>query len=132
MVHDALLRLGYPLREVHEYAEAVRRDAYNIEINSTDEHQSLHEMISATGSIEIRWVTLSDQNPLVGKSLQESNIRAHTGASVVALIRDRHIVANPKSSTEFLGGDRIGLIGEPEQLETALAWLSGLAAVSVQ
>jgi CPA2 family monovalent cation:H+ antiporter-2 len=132
MVHDALLRLGYPLREVHEYAEAVRRDAYNIEIDSTDEHQSLHEMISATGSIEVRWVSLGEENPLVGKSLQESNIRAHTGASVVALIRDQRILANPKSSTEFHVGDRIGLIGEPEQLETALAWLSGRPAGSVQ
>jgi hypothetical protein len=34
-------------------------------------------------------------------------------------------MANPKSSTEFLAGDRIGLIGEPEQLENALAWLAG-------
>jgi monovalent cation:H+ antiporter-2, CPA2 family len=125
MVHDTLLRLGYPLREVHQYAEAVRRDAYDFEVMTSDEHRSLREMLLAAGSIEIQWVRLDDGNPLVGRTLLESNIRAHTGASVVALIRDGRVMANPKSSTEFVAGDRIGLIGDPEQLETALGWLAG-------
>ncbi len=125
MVHDTLLHLGYPLREVHSYAEAVRRDAYNIDITSSDEHRSLHDLVAASQSIEIAWIELGDEHPLVGQTLQDSNIRAQTGASVVALIRDGHAVANPKSSTEFRGGDRVGLIGEKEHLEQARAWLEG-------
>ncbi|MGE5603941.1 MAG: cation:proton antiporter [Nitrososphaerales archaeon] len=125
IVHDTLLQLGYPLREVHQYAEAVRRDAYNVEITSKEEHRSLHEMIAAADSIEIAWVSLDSKSPLIGQSLRESNIREHTGASVIALIRDRRLVANPKSSTEFFPGDRIGLIGEDEHLEQARTWLAG-------
>ncbi len=123
MVHDTLLHLGYPLREVHRYAEAVRRDAYNIDVNSSDEHESLHDLIAASQSIEIVWIELGQEHPLVGQTLQESNIRAQTGASVVALIRDGHAMPNPKSSTQFQGRDRIGLIGEKEHLEQARAWL---------
>ncbi len=125
MVHDTLLHLGYPLREVHAYAESVRRDAYNVDISSTDEHRTLHELVTAANSIEIAWVTLREGHPLAGQTLQESNIRAQTGASVVALLRAGKLAANPKSSTQFCAGDRVGLIGEKEQVESARAWLEG-------
>jgi len=123
MVHHTLLLLGFPLREVHEYSESVRRDHYDIQINSSDEHRSLHDLLIATDSIEISWVVLSENSPLTGLSLAETNIRSKTGASVVALIRDNKLIPNPKSHTVFMAGDRVGLIGEREQIEAARDWL---------
>lgn len=123
MVHHTLLQLGYPLREVHEYSESVRRDHYDIQISSSDEHRSLHDLLIATESLEIVWVELAKESPLVGQTLKDANIRSQTGASVVALIRDDQLIANPKSSTVFNAGDRVGLIGEAEQIETARSWL---------
>lgn len=123
IVHHTLLQLGYPLREVHEYSESVRRDHYETRINSTDEHRSLHDLILATEDIEIVWVRLEEGSPLVGQMLKEANIRERTGASVVALIREDRLIANPKSQTIFEAGDRVGLIGEREQVETAREWL---------
>lgn len=125
MVHDTLLRLGYPLREVHGYTEAVRRDAYNVDVSSDDEHRSLHDLITAAQSIEIHWIALADGHPLVGQTLLESDIRSRTGASVVAVLREGRLMANPKSSTAFCAGDRVGLIGEKEQVEEARGWLAG-------
>ncbi len=123
IVHHTLLQLGFPLREVHEYSESVRRDRYDITISSSDEHRSLHDLLIAADSIEIIWVKLGDGSPSVGKTLREANIRSQTGASVVALIRDEQIIANPKSLDKFKAGDRVGLIGEKEQLENARSWL---------
>jgi len=123
MVLHTLLQLGFPLREVHEYSESVRRDRYHIEISSADEHRSLHDLLIATDSIEIAWHMLDEESPLVGQTLQEANIRSVTGASVIALIRDNHLIANPKSLIVFKPGDRIGLIGEREQIEGARSWL---------
>jgi monovalent cation:H+ antiporter-2, CPA2 family len=125
MVHHTLLQLGYPLREVHEYSEAVRRDRYDIQISSSDEHRSLHDLLIATDSIEITWVVLGEDSPLIGQTLQEVDIRSRAGASVIALLRDNHLIANPKSLLEFKIGDRVGLIGEKEQIETARDWLAG-------
>jgi len=36
---------------------------------------------------------------------------------VVAILREEKMIANPKSHTVFSAGDRIGVIGEPEQIE---------------
>lgn len=125
LVHHTLLRLGFPLREVHEYAEAVRRDRYDMNITTDDEHQSLHDLLMAFEGIEITWMPVGNGSPLVGKSLAEANIRSLTGASVVALIRDKRLTANPKSSTVFEAEDRIGVIGEMEQIEAAKALVEG-------
>ena len=125
LVHHTLLSLGFPLRQVHEYSESVRRDHYDIDISSDAEHRSLHELVRAFEGIEITWMVVGESSPIVGKSLAESNIRSYTGASVVALIRDKRLVANPKSVTRFESGDRIGLIGENEQIQVARKLVNG-------
>ncbi|MBV6452734.1 MAG: Glutathione-regulated potassium-efflux system protein KefB [Anaerolineales bacterium] len=117
IVHHTLLILGYPLQEVHRYAEAVRQDRYNFSITTDEEHRSLHELLATFKDIEIVWLTLRENNSLIGKSLGEANIRARTGASVVAIMRTGQLVANPKSLTRFEAGDRVGFIGDAEQIE---------------
>lgn len=121
MVHHTLLSLGFPLQEVHRYAEAVRQDHYNFNITTDEEHRSLHELLLAFQGIEIVWLTLAENSILVGKSLAEANIRAQTGASVVALLRNEQLIPNPKSMTVFESGDRVGFIGEKEQIEIVTA-----------
>ncbi len=117
MVLHALLQLGFPLRKVYEYVESVRRDGYNPDISSQDEYRSLRSLIRAFDNVEIYWIELDAASPLVGQTLQEGNLRARTGASVVAILRDEQLIANPKSLTVFEAGDRIGVIGEPGQVE---------------
>jgi CPA2 family monovalent cation:H+ antiporter-2 len=66
--------------------------------------------------MEIRWHTLTVGSPLVGHTLAEANLRARTGASVVALVRAGQLVANPKSHTMFAAHDIVGLIGDADDL----------------
>jgi CPA2 family monovalent cation:H+ antiporter-2 len=125
MVRHTLLQLGFPLREVFEYTDAVRHDHYDIAINSDEEHQLLHSLLDAADNIEIAWLRLADGSPLIGQSLAEANIRARTGASVVALIRQGEMHANPKSSTVFQADDRLGFLGDAQQLAEVEALLRG-------
>ncbi len=128
LVHHTLLELGFPLRKVHDYAEAVRRDHYNIEITTDAEHRSLHDMLLAI-DIEITWMEIHADSPLVGITLADANIRSQTGASVVTILRDRRVIPNPKSNTVFEAGDRLGVIGEEEQIRAAQAMVDGLPEV---
>lgn len=116
MIHHTLINLGYPLQEVHAFTEAIRHDQYDYDVNTEKEHASLHEMLTAFKGIEIKWLEVNPDSSIAGKSLLESNIRMLTGASVVALMRNGQLTANPKSVTVFEAGDRIGLIGETSQL----------------
>ena len=114
---DPVIDRGYPLRKVYEYVESVRRDSYNTEVTSPAEYRSLRGLMRAFDNIEIHWLALEENCPLVGQTLETANLRAKTGASVVAMVRGEQLIANPKSHALFEPGDRIGVIGEPEQIE---------------
>jgi monovalent cation:H+ antiporter-2, CPA2 family len=124
IVRHTLLRLGFPPQEINHYTDAVRRDHYDIQINTEEEHRYLHDLLQVASNIEITWLTLPVGNSIVGQTLTEANLRVRTGASVVAILRNRQLLANPKSMTVFEVGDRIGLIGDPEQIKAAENLLS--------
>ncbi|HEX2989913.1 MAG TPA: cation:proton antiporter [Anaerolineales bacterium] len=124
IVRHTLLQLGFPLQEIYRYTDAVRRDHYDMGLNTEEEHRLLHDLLDAANSIEINWFRLPEGSPLIGQTLADANLRARTGASVVALMREGELIANPKSLTVFRAGDRIGLIGERNEIETAERQLS--------
>ena len=124
IVRHTLLKLDFPVQEIIRYMDAVRQDHYDLQVNTEEEHRLLHDLIHASGTIEITWLRLLPGNPLVGQTLAEANLRVRTGASVVAIMRDRELVANPKSLTIFKAEDRIGFIGDKEQIEAATKLLS--------
>lgn len=128
IVRHTLVRLGLPLQEINRYTDAVRQDHYDLQINTEQEHRLLHDLLTVTSNIEITWLQLPPGNPLVGQTLAEANLRARTGASVVAIMRNKELMANPKSMTVFEADDRIGLIGEREQIKAAekLIAMSGI------
>jgi CPA2 family monovalent cation:H+ antiporter-2 len=117
IVRHTLLQLGFPLQEIYRYTDAVRRDHYDIHINTRDEHRLLHALLDAAGSIEIKWFRIHEGNMLIGRTLADANLRARTGASVVALLRAGQLIANPKSMTVFETEDQIGLIGDQAEIE---------------
>ncbi len=119
IVRHTLLRLGFPMWEVQKYADTVRREQYDVGLNPDEEHRVLHQLVDAMHGIEITWFRLAEGSPLVGQTLAQADMRARTGASVVAIWRDGQLISNPKSLTLFLAGDRIGLIGDAAQIAEA-------------
>ncbi len=123
-MRHTLLELGFPSQEIYRYTDAVRRDHYDTGLNTEEEHRLLHELLEAANSLEVHWFRLDEGKPLLGQTLSEANLRARTGASVIAILREGHLIANPKSMTVFQSGDRVGLIGEKEEIEAVEQLLS--------
>lgn len=117
LIHHTLLELNFPLHQVHAYTQAVRRDHYDLEEISNEEHESLDALLVAYKGIDICWMRVEEGSMLIDISLAEANIRMMTGASVVALIRDGQLHPNPKSQTVFQTGDKLGLIGDERQID---------------
>jgi CPA2 family monovalent cation:H+ antiporter-2 len=125
VVRHTLMRLDYPPTQVQSYTDAVRRDQYDTSVTSPAEHQVLEQLLHTARGIEIAWRAVPAGSPLVGRTLAEANLRAHTGASVIALIRDQQMLANPKSSTVFHADDMVGLIGESDDVAAAERLIAG-------
>ena len=124
VVRLTLLRLGQPMTQVQQYTDAVRRDAYDIAISTPEEQRMIKQLIAAVRGMEIVWHTIGEASPIVGQSLAEANLRARTGASVIALVRGRQVLANPKSSEHFATGDIVGLLGDAGQVAAAKALIA--------
>src|SRR5688572_2116818 len=75
IVRHTLLQLGFPPQEIFRYTDAVRHDHYDMQINTEEEHRLLHDLIDASGYIEVTWLKLSPENLLVGQTLEEANLR---------------------------------------------------------
>jgi TrkA domain protein len=59
----------------------------------------------------LEWVKLSDDSPVVGKTLAESNVRANTGATVVAIQRDGQTISSPDANTDLQADDILIVVG---------------------
>ena len=116
IVRHALLALGYPMGQVQQYIDTVRRDSYEATYTGLEEAQLLDQLVATVRGMEITWRRVNDASPIVGKTLAEANLRSHTGASIIALVRDHQVQANPKSTTVFEAGDLLGFIGDVEQI----------------
>ena len=116
IMRHTLRALGYPPGHIQPYVDAVRGDAYAALASEGTRPYVLDQLITATRGVEIAWQPVAEHSPLVGKSMKEANLRARVGTSVIALLRDGHVIANPTSGTHFEVGDMVGVIGTGQEL----------------
>jgi CPA2 family monovalent cation:H+ antiporter-2 len=124
IVRHTLLRLKVPPQDVQKYAEMVRRDHYDPTLVAPEEYHVLDQMVSAARGMQIVWHTLDASSRVVGRTVSEAHLRDTTGASIIAIIRNQQLIANPKSALEFQAGDIVGIIGEDTQVDAAARLLS--------
>jgi CPA2 family monovalent cation:H+ antiporter-2 len=131
VVRHTLLALGFSADQVQPYTDAVRRDQYDIDRFTPGETQALDQMRNTVRGLDIVWRRVDEDSPIVGQTLAEADLRARTGASVIAIIKSEQghswVVPNPKSSTRFERNDLVGLIGDPAQIAALDALLASPA-----
>ncbi len=79
------------------------------------------DIVTGGEGVEFRLqeVELSEHSPFVGISLADSRIRERTGAQVVAVLHaDGRVDANPAASAVLEAGERLVVLGSPEQVAT--------------
>jgi TrkA domain protein len=68
------------------------------------------------GESIIDWLEVSAASALAGQTLQESNIRQLTGASVIAIQRGSETIANPRAEVTIEADDILVSIGTRNEL----------------
>jgi CPA2 family monovalent cation:H+ antiporter-2 len=66
--------------------------------------------------LQLTWVTLPANSPLIGQTIQAIAIRSLTGASVVGVMRDGNLHPNPNANYRFASGDLLAVMGNVQQL----------------
>jgi CPA2 family monovalent cation:H+ antiporter-2 len=116
---QALSHLGVAAGDVQRLADEVRRELYAPITDLGDD--LLAQLQRATRQIETEWVRLPEKSPLAGRTIGELQVRTKSGASVVAIVRDDRVIANPGPDARFEPDDLVGVLGTPEQRAAFLA-----------
>lgn len=91
-------------------------------------HEHARAMLEVTrllpGLGEVTMVRIAMESPGADRRLRDLELRARTGASVVAIVRGDERIAMPAESALLRGGDLVALTGTPEAVERAVAILA--------
>jgi CPA2 family monovalent cation:H+ antiporter-2 len=126
ITRQALLHLGIPVTEIQRFTDAVRKELYAPLYQQHPQYETLAQLQHATHLLELTWVTLQADNPLVGRTIKELAIRSQTGVSVVGIMHHGRLQPNPNASYRFASGDLVAVMGDAQQL-AAFQALAGQA-----
>jgi CPA2 family monovalent cation:H+ antiporter-2 len=112
---QALLCLDIPVAAIQQYTDSVRQQLYAPIYQSSIDQQLLTSLGDIKNMLEISWVMLERNSPLISKSIQETAIRTRTGASIVAIIHEKVFYSNPKADYPFQEGDLVAVVGNLQE-----------------
>jgi monovalent cation:H+ antiporter-2, CPA2 family len=116
ITRQALLHLDIPTSEIQRFTDAIRRELYAPLYTLHGNYQTVAELQDAQRLLELNWISLRAHSPLVEQTIRQAHIRSRTGASVVAILRDGVLMANPDIDQSFAVNDRVAVLGDHQQL----------------
>lgn len=112
-----LLKLGDTPQAVQHTVNRYRSGRYRDILPARADYWGWNKLESAISGLDHRWYTLSENLPIVRKTLAQSNIRRSTGVTVMAIKRNDQIFQYPTGEMELLVGDQIMVVGTSETLK---------------
>jgi CPA2 family monovalent cation:H+ antiporter-2 len=125
-----LTGLGLPLPVIQRKVQQVRSSHY-LELRSNPPlYQVSRELKAVAQEMGNKWYPLPESSPLIGMTLEETNLRSLTGVSLMAIERSNGEELDfPNSRTILQQGDRLLVVGEPGELAAFDQIAKGAAAV---
>lgn len=81
--------------------------------------------------LAMEWIKLTPESPFVNKQIAESQIRTHTGASVIAVMHEDDITVSPDITMVLKAGDTVMAAGKSDQIQRFDAMAKGKSSEEV-
>jgi CPA2 family monovalent cation:H+ antiporter-2 len=120
-----LLKLGDSVSAVQQVVHRYRSGRYRDILPERAEYWGRLDVEAATEGFPKHWYGLEPSSPLVGLSLAQANVRRATGATIMAIERQKQLYAYPLGDTVLQAGDRLLVVGNPEEHQAFAALLHG-------
>lgn len=125
ITRQALLHLNVPAGDIQQTVDAVRHDHYRPLYEVQGEYTTLVQLSSAGHKLTMNWVDVPSDCDLSERTLGELNVRQRTGVSVVGVLRDGDLRANPTPDFRLASGDRVAVLGDTAQIDAFRALVDG-------
>jgi len=112
-----LVGTGLLANLVQQEMSAIRNSHY-LELRPERSQEDLsRDLREAAQEMNNRWYTLPQDSPLQGLTLEEADLRRITGVTLIAVERESgDMVDYPDGSTPLQAGDRLLIVGDPDEI----------------
>lgn len=69
--------------------------------------------------LSVEWLKVEPGSQFAGRTVIETALRERTGASIIAILRDRRAIPNPQPQERIEAGDTLMVVGDREQVSRA-------------
>ncbi len=119
-----------PLNVIMQQMAILRSESYQLMVKEGTDISSLTHIdeILAAGITEKYFV--DDDNPHIGQTLSELNLRARTDATIIAIVRDGKTITSPSPSEKIRAHDTYVLVGDHKSVDKAIELLEGESEIA--
>ncbi len=124
-----LREYGLSRQYIQQQVEMIRREGYRLLDADCPERTTLiAELATVIENATTLALRLPPEGLAIGQSLRRLALRPTFGVTVVAVQRGAETTVNPDADFVLEAGDVLVLLGRPEKLESATAYLTGQAS----
>jgi CPA2 family monovalent cation:H+ antiporter-2 len=128
-----LTGIGIPLPVIQREVQQIRSSHYLGLRSEKPSYQVSRELKEATQDMNNRWYPLPTNSPLIGMTVEETDLRRLTGVTLMAIQRaDGEELDYPDAKTDLQTGDRLLVVGETTELAAFDELAKGEAAVPTE
>jgi CPA2 family monovalent cation:H+ antiporter-2 len=125
--------LALPLPVIQREVQQIRNSHYQDLRAERPPYQVSRELKEAAQDMGNKWYSLPEDSPLIGMTLEETNLRRLTGVSLMAIQRNTgEEMDYPDARTMLQKGDRLLIVGQPEELAALDDLAKGKAAIPTE
>ncbi|MCU0542811.1 MAG: cation:proton antiporter [Oscillatoriaceae cyanobacterium Prado104] len=125
-----LAGMGLSPMSIGRDVQQIRNSRY-LQLRPARENAAIsRDLKVAVQDMNSKWYSLPEGSPIAGMTLEETNLRKLTGVSVMAIVRENsEEIDYPNGKTALELGDRLLVVGEPEELASFELLAKGEVAV---
>lgn len=112
-----LLKLGDSPQAVQQTVNRYRSGRYRDILPARADYWGWTDLETVISGLEHQWYPLTEDSPIGGQTLAQSNIRRRTGVTIMAIARDRQMFRYPTGEMRLAAGDRLLAVGTRDQLQ---------------
>jgi len=112
-----LAKYFVPKDDIEKLITEIRADGYEMFRSLSRNAQPSCTMESCLPDLEISSFRIEDGNSIIGKTLQETDLRKKYGVTLLVVNRNFQIISNPAADFEFKLGDVLFLVGEAKKIQ---------------
>ncbi len=120
-----LLQLGDSAYEVQQVVQRYRTGHYREIVPERAEYWNLNQLELVTEGLKHEWYEVFLESPLQGITLAEANLRRRTGATIMAIDRQKRLYQYPTGDMALRVSDRLLVVGSPAEHLAFQAMLKG-------